>query len=154
MHLSTFSFLSQHFAWKAFCYPKSHPVHPLGLLQISSYLWSPFLQPSSCHCLPPIGFVHTFYLANIMHCAVLSHLVAQSCLTLCDPMDCSLLDSSVHGMLQARILEWVTLSSSRGSPQPRDQTQVSFIAGGVSLIAGWFFTIWVTREALIVLLGQ
>ena len=41
--------------------------------------------------------------------------VAQSCLTLCDPMDCSPLGSSVHGILQARILEWVAISSSRGS---------------------------------------
>ena len=56
-------------------------------------------------------------------------LVAQSCLTLCDPMDCSPLGSSVHGILQARILEWVAISFSRGSSQPRYQTQVSHIAG-------------------------
>ena len=47
-----------------------------------------------------------------------------SCPTLCDPMD-----STVHGILQARILEWVAFSFSRGSSQPRDQTQVSHIAG-------------------------
>ena len=46
--------------------------------------------------------------------------VAQSCLTLCDPMDCSPPGSSVHGFLQARILEWVAISFSRGSSQPRD----------------------------------
>ena len=51
-------------------------------------------------------------------------LVAQSCPTLCDPMDCSLPGSSVHGILQARILEWFAISSSRGSSQLRDQTQV------------------------------
>ena len=55
--------------------------------------------------------------------------VLQSCLTLCDPMDCSLPDSSVHGIFQARILEWVAISFSRGSSQPRDRTQVSCIAG-------------------------
>ena len=44
---------------------------------------------------------------------------AQSCLTPCDPVDCSLPGSSVHGILQARILEWVTISFSRGSSQPR-----------------------------------
>ena len=55
--------------------------------------------------------------------------VAQLCLTLCDPMDCSLSGSSVHGILQARILEWVAISFSRGSSQPRDRTQVSCIAG-------------------------
>ena len=48
-----------------------------------------------------------------------------SCLTLCDPMDCSLPDSSVHGILQATILEWVAMPSSRGSSQPRDGTHVS-----------------------------
>ena len=52
-------------------------------------------------------------------------LVAQSCLTLCDPMDCSPADSSVHGVLQTRILESVAMSSSRGSSQPRDRTNVS-----------------------------
>ena len=55
--------------------------------------------------------------------------VAHSCLTLCDTMDCSLSGSSLHGILQARILEWVAISFSRGSIQPRDQTQVSYIAG-------------------------
>ena len=56
-------------------------------------------------------------------------LVAQSCLTLCDPMDCSPPGSSVPGILQARILEWVAISFSRGSSQLRDQTHVSCIAG-------------------------
>ena len=59
---------------------------------------------------------------------------AQSCLTLCTLMDCNLLGSSVHGILQARMLEWGSLSLLQG-------TQVSHIAGG-------FFTIWATREAL------
>ena len=48
----------------------------------------------------------------------------QSCPTLCDPMDCSPPDSSVHGLLQARILEWVVMPSSRGSSQPRDRTHI------------------------------
>jgi len=55
--------------------------------------------------------------------------VAQSCPTLFNPMDCSPPGSSVHGILQARILEWVAIPFSRGSSQPRDQTQVSLIAG-------------------------
>ena len=46
--------------------------------------------------------------------------VDQSCLTLCNPMDCSPLGSSVHGILLERILEWVAMPSSRGSSQPRD----------------------------------
>ena len=53
----------------------------------------------------------------------------QSGPTLCDPMDCSLPGSSVHGILQARILEWVVIPFSRGSSQPRDRTLVSCIAG-------------------------
>ena len=51
--------------------------------------------------------------------------VAQSCLTLCDPMVCSLPGSSVHGILQARVLEWVAISFSGGSSQPRDQTLIA-----------------------------
>ena len=58
-----------------------------------------------------------------------SVLVAQLGLTLCNPMDCSMLDSSVHGILQARILEGVAVSFSRGSSRPRDQNWVSRIAG-------------------------
>ena len=71
--------------------------------------------------------------------------MAQSCLTLCDPMDCSLSGSSVHGILQARILEWAAIPFSRGSSQSRDRTQVSRIAGGC-------FTIWATREDQYILL--
>ena len=63
--------------------------------------------------------------------------------TLCDPRDGSPPGSSVQGVLQARILEWVAMPSSRGSSQPRDQIQVSCIAGG-------FFTVWAIREALLV----
>jgi len=55
-------------------------------------------------------------------------LVAQLCLTLCNPIDCSPPGSSVHAILQARILEWVAIPFSRGSSPPRDQTQVSRIA--------------------------
>ena len=55
---------------------------------------------------------------------------------LCNPMDCSPPDSSVCGILQARILEWVAISFSRGSSQPRDLTYISF----VSCIAGRFLT--------------
>ena len=48
--------------------------------------------------------------------------------TLCDPMDCSLPGSSVHGLLQAGILEWVAMPSSRGSSRPRDQNRVSHVS--------------------------
>ena len=69
--------------------------------------------------------------------------VAQSCLTLWDPMSDPCVSppgSSVHGILQARIPEWVAVLFSRGSSQPRDWTQVSSIAGR-------FFTVWATRKA-------
>ena len=56
--------------------------------------------------------------------------VAQSCLTLCNLMDCSPPGSSVHGILQARIVEWVAVPFSRGSSQLKDRNQVSHIAGG------------------------
>ena len=73
----------------------------------------------------------------ICNCEVL---VAQSCPTLWDPMDCSPPGSSVHGIFHARILEWFAISFSRGSSQPRDQTWVSCTAGR-------FFTDGATREA-------
>ena len=63
----------------------------------------------------------------------------QSCLTLCDPIDGSPPCSSVHGIFQARILEWVAIFLSRGTSPPRDGTWVSCIAGG-------FLTNWATRE--------
>ena len=58
---------------------------------------------------------------------------ALSCLVLCDPMDCNLPGSSVHGISQARIQEWVAISFSRGSSQLRNRTQVTYVSG----IAKW-----------------
>ena len=69
-------------------------------------------------------------------------LVTQLCLTLCDHMDCSPPGSSVHGILQARILEWVAIAFSRGFSQPRDRIWVSSMAG-------IFFTIWSIRWCLL-----
>ena len=77
------------------------------------------------------------YLYNVYN---LSVLVAQSCPTLCNPMDCSQPASSVHEILQARILKWVAIPFSRGSSQPKDPAWVSCIVGR-------FFTVWATREA-------
>ena len=67
---------------------------------------------------------------------------AQSCPTLFDPMDCSLPGSSVHGIFQARILEWVAISFSRGFSQPRDQTFISC----VSRIGRQILYHWATRK--------
>ena len=65
--------------------------------------------------------------------------VAQSCPALCDPMDCSLPGSSLHGIFQARVLEWVAISFSRGSSQSKDRTRVSCIPGRC-------FNLWATRS--------
>ena len=73
-------------------------------------------------------------------------LVAQACLTLCDPMDCNPPGFSVRGILQAKIQEWVAKPSSRESSWPRDQTQISSIASGL-------LTIWVTRQAFVIQLN-
>ena len=70
--------------------------------------------------------------------------VTQSCSILWDPVDCSLSGSSIRGIFQAGVLEWVAISFSRGSSWPRGETQVSRIAGRC-------FTLWATREALWVL---
>ena len=78
------------------------------------------------------------YVQYIMH---IINLVTKSCLTLCNSMDSSPPHSSVHRTLQARILEWVTISSSRGSSQPRGQTHIS-------CIGRWVLYHWATREAL------
>ena len=61
----------------------------------------------------------------------------QSCLTVCNPMDCRLPDPFVHGILQARMLEWVAMTSSRGSSQPRDRTHISC---GSCSTGGFFIT--------------
>ena len=65
--------------------------------------------------------------------------VTQSCLTLCNPMNCRVTGFSVHGILQARIMEWIAIPFFRGSSQPRDRTLVSCITGR-------FFTIWATKQ--------
>jgi hypothetical protein len=67
--------------------------------------------------------------------------VTQWCLTCCDPVDCKLPGSSIHGISQSRVLEWVAISFSRASSRPRDRTLVSCIAGRR-------FTVWTTRQVL------
>ena len=73
---------------------------------------------------------------------------AQSCLTLCDPMDCSPPGFFAHGIFQVRILEWIAISYFRGSSQPRDQTGISCI----SSLAGGFFTVHTTLPPILVLI--
>ena len=80
----------------------------------------------SCNSLPfVIQFNHFSKIYYISCCC----LVTKSCLTLCYPVDCSPPGSSVHGISQARVLEWVAIPFSKGSFQPRDQTLISCLVG-------------------------
>ena len=97
---------------------------------VTLLLW-PMCKELSSHLKGKVSQKYSRHLA--CEC-ILSH---QSCLTLCDPTDCSLPGSSVHEILQARILKWVVMLSSRRSSWPRYQTLVFCIAGR-------FFTIWAT----------
>ena len=95
-------------------------IWPLGLL--------PFLNPTWTS--GSSQFTYCWSLAwRILSITFLVGEVAQLCLTLCTPMDCSLPGSSVHGIFQARVMEWIAISFSRGSSWPRNQTRVSRIVG-------------------------
>ena len=85
-------------------------------------------------------FHSSFSLCILAHEVKVEVLVAQSCPTLCDPLDCSPPGPSVHKICQARTLEWRAIPFLRGTSWSRDQIQVSHITGR-------FFTIWATREA-------
>ena len=91
-------------------------------------------------CFSIVGYYKILNIVSMLYSENESE-VAQSSLTLCDPMDCSLSCSSIHGIFQARVLEWIAISSSRGSSWPRNRTQVSRIAGRR-------FTVWATRHLL------
>ena len=90
-----------------------------------------------------IALQYWLYFCHISTRIAMCVLLAQSCPTLCDPVDCSRPGSSVRGILQARMLEQIVISSSRGSSPPRDQTHSSC----VSCICRQFFTASTTREA-------
>ena len=79
--------------------------------------------------LSSLVYESTHVLSQMFYLLFLCVLVTQLCPALCDPMDSSPPGSSVHGLLQARILEWIAIPFSRGSSQPRDRTLVSHIAG-------------------------
>ena len=82
-------------------------------------------------CSPQLGYTgHSvlLILGCVCVCVCVCVKSLQSCSTLCDRMDCSSPGSSVHGILQARILEWASMPSSRGSSRPRDRTHVSYIS--------------------------
>ena len=113
-----------------FCFkdPLENPLHTTWEHQLPPP-W-PCPQPNS-FSRPDQVRIFPFTVEACMHAKFL-----QSCSTLCDPMNCSSPGSSVHGIRQARILEWVAMPSSRGSSRPRDQTCISY----VSCMASRFFT--------------
>ena len=96
-------------------------------LNIQSEMTSPLLFSTSVPCFffQSVSTTYLFY-----YVWKVKALVAQSCLTLYEPMDCSPPGFPVHRVFQARILEWVAIPFSKGSSQPRDRTWVSCIAGG------------------------
>ena len=94
----------------------------------------------STYYVPGTQFNTTVMVSSFNNLLEMKGLVAQPCLTLCDPMDYSPPGFSVHGILQARILDWVAIPFSRQSSQPKDWSQVSCIAGR-------FSTNWATSEA-------
>ena len=94
-------------------------------------------EPGTREKFPVHVFVNNLKLYKVLNTKVSE--VAQSCPTLCNPMDCSLPGFSVLGIFQARILEWVAISFSRRSFWPRNRIRVSRIVGRR-------FTVWATRE--------
>ena len=123
--------LCRNWTWQCYsCWPSTPPEGVQGGVR-HSVLQAIWWVRSSDRC-----FRNRFYNLNLCISSYLSE-VAQSYVTLWDPIHCSLPGSSVLGIFQARVLEWVAISFFRGSPQPRDQTQVSRIAGRC-------FTLWAT----------
>ena len=145
-HISTYPPIpSTHLSIHPSTHPSIHPsTHPSTHLSIHH----PFPWPSSSHSMrrmtqtlnQVLGTQGWFRPSLGPQCSQSESEVTLSCLTLCDPVDCSPPGSSVYGILQARILKWVANSFSRGSSLPRDRTQVFRIAGRC-------FNLWATREA-------
>ena len=111
-----------------------HFLNELINLDFYSLVQSSNLYSNYCLCLLTSLFTGREWRSEVKWSEV-----AQSCPTLCDPMDCSLSGSSIHGIFQARMLEWISISFSRGPFHPRNRTQVSRIAGRR-------FTIWTARK--------
>ena len=108
-------------------------------LKASAFILKAFLNSAYVGFKSIYVYIHSFIhstntIEHLLYVGIyIVVLVVQSCPTLCDPMDCSLPGSSVHEILQARILGWVAIPFSRGSSPPKDQTQVPGIAGSYCL---------------------
>ena len=121
---------SDHLSFPALLFFIKIPFYILGVLHF--YVNIHFCRrPSGISVVIVLNLLVSFGRINILttlNLPVHSE-VTQSCPTLCDPVDCSQPGSSIHGIFQARVLEWVAISFSRGSSRPRDQTQVCHIVG-------------------------
>ena len=109
---------------------------------VCNYVQFSFGNNLSEHIGSPLSFNWLYLMFVLVHglgSVVKSVKVTRSCLTHCDPKD-----YTVHGILQARVLEWVAVPFSRGSSQPRDRVLISHFAGG-------FFISWTTREAHLIM---
>ena len=118
-----------------------HPLcHPISKMHIVGE--GPGETPSSLRCL-------SYLINKLAHRHKVN--VTQSCPTLCDPMDCGLPGSSVHGIFQARILEWVTISFSRRSSQPRDRTtgEVTLYKERINRTWAWGGCKWICKTAFV-----
>ena len=135
------------------CDPMGHTVHGILQARILKWVAFPFSRASSwprnqtrVFCIAGRFFTNwgmreaqlfpKYYFIPLQ--ALPEPEVAQSCLTLCDPVDCSLPDSSPHEIFQAMVLEWIAISFCKGSSQPRDWTWVSRIVDRR-------FTVWATK---------
>ena len=133
--LYAFNLISGHSLNQTLLYKK---LPPYSWNYSSHYLWS------ILNCIIPESLPWVFCIfpePTTCWTVTITVVITQLCPTFCEPMHCSLLDSSVCGIFQARILEWVALSFSKGASGPRDWTRVSCIACR-------FCTVWATREAL------
>ena len=126
------------YLWFCFCFIRLFFRFYIKENSYGFCLWHIWLRISS-RSIYAITNRISFFLWLIFHCICESE-VAQSCPTLCEPVDCSLPGFSVHGIRQAKTLKWVIISFSRRSSRPRDRTQVSRIGGRC-------FNLWATREA-------
>ena len=122
-------------------YRGRRPQRTHFILQSFFFFFTFPLFPSSKYHFGFSHFLRTSKVTIVGNEVVCVCSVAQLCASLCDPMDYSPPGSSVHGIFQARILEWVDISFSRGSSWPRDRTHVSC----VSCIAGRFLTHWAIK---------